>query len=77
MPESGLSVAESLAATLPCLSLEQQQRVADYARRLSAVSGQPGRDQLRELFGSLDRTEATEMLVIIEQGCGQVDADGW
>jgi len=55
-----------------------QWRVLEFARALtlSTPRGVPGR-QLMKHAGTISVEDAEEMLVAIEEGCEQVDTDGW
>jgi hypothetical protein len=55
---------------------EQQRRVLDFARALSAPHGVPGKELLR--FGGLiSREDLRRMDDAIQEGCEWMDADAW
>jgi len=60
----------------------QQQDVLSFVRSLSATSsaapneGTPGKELLK-FVGTIPNEDLEAMKAAIEEGCGQVDPDGW
>ncbi len=54
----------------------QRQQVLDFARRLTAPEGTPGRDLLR-FAGAVDPADLEVMSKAIQQACEQVDPNAW
>lgn len=71
-------IKDQILADLNRLSPGQQRHAAELVHRLlgETPQGVPGRDLLR-FSGWLDDTSASEMMAAIEEGCEQVDPDGW
>lgn len=68
---------EELLRHFDALPPDLQQRLADEARDLARVQkGVPG-SQLMHLVGIMDPADAAEMMAAIEEGCEQIDPDGW
>lgn len=72
------AIKEEIERQLDRLPVEMQRRVLDFAEALalSQPRGVPGRDLLAQA-GGMSREDADEMLTVIEQGCEQVDVNGW
>lgn len=63
-------------ATMPS---HQQEQVADFVAFLKTKSrprGTPGHT-LRRFIGSIPSEDLKEMMDAIEEGCGQIDKEGW
>jgi hypothetical protein len=54
----------------------RQQQVLDFARRLTAPAGTPGRDLLH-FVGSIDAADLKAMAQAIQEGCEKVDPNAW
>ncbi|MGH9376873.1 MAG: hypothetical protein ACRD1J_12035 [Terriglobia bacterium] len=54
----------------------QRQQLLDFARRLTAPAGTPGRDLLR-FAGAIDPADLEAMSAAIEEGCEKVDPNAW
>jgi hypothetical protein len=58
------------------LDAPQQQKVLDYARRLTVAAGTPGRD-LMPFVGSIDPADLDAMSRAIQEGCEKIEPNGW
>jgi hypothetical protein len=67
-----------LTAALDRLNEQQQRQVLAYAQRMGKPTppGVPLRSLLK-FAGTLTPEEGAEMNKVIEEGCGQVDHEGW
>lgn len=75
--ERDLNVDRELREQIAKLTDAQKRRLLDYARVLGkTLNGPPGRAVLH-LAGTMSLDDAKEMLDAIEEGCKQVDPDGW
>ena len=71
------TVQTELMKQVEQLPLAQQRQVLDFARTLAnASTGEPPKDFL-DLFGTLPSEDAKEMMEAIEEGCEQVNPNGW
>jgi hypothetical protein len=72
------AVERELQSRIAQLGPEEKRRLLEYTRTLgtSRPRGTPG-SALRPLFGSISEEDARQMSKAIEEGCEQVDADGW
>jgi signal transduction histidine kinase len=72
------AVKKQILDDLDRLSPERQRRAAALVHELTTPlpPGTPGKDLLR-FVGTLDDESAREMLEAIEDGCEQIDPDGW
>lgn len=72
------SIEVQLRDELSKLSLHKQQRVPEFARRLSSglPPGTPGKDLLR-FAGTISAQDAKQMRHAIEEGCERIDPNGW
>ncbi len=70
---------EELARQVKTLPAQQQREVADFVAFLKTRTrprGTPGH-MLRPLKDTLSDEEARQMMADIEEGCGQIDWEGW
>jgi len=72
------SIIEKVVAQLKAMPHELQWRVLEFARALalSTPRGTPGRHLLR-FAGAIPYEDVQAMHRAIEQGCEQVDRNGW
>ena len=72
------NLQSELTAALERLNEQQQRQVLAFAQRMGKPTpkGVPGKEFLK-LAGLITPAEAEEMQKIIEEGCGQVDHEGW
>jgi hypothetical protein len=54
----------------------RQQKVLDFARRLTAPAGTPGRELMR-FVGSIDTADLDAMAHAIQEGCEKIEPNGW
>lgn len=71
-------IKEEIMSMLDKLTPESQWRVLEFARSLSPElpEGISGTD-FRQFAGFLSPEDAAEMLAAIEEGCENIDLDGW
>lgn len=72
------SVINEISQQLARLTPNQQQDVLSFVRSLNEQSevGTRGKELLK-FAGSISHEDLELMKAAIEQGCGQVDPDGW
>lgn len=72
------SLRDELLKEVDQLPPALQRRVLDYARAMadSTPQGTPG-TELLQFAGIMSPAEADEFLRVIEEGCEQVDPNGW
>jgi hypothetical protein len=72
------SVKQEILDQLSLLDVEQQQRLLDYARSLTArtLRGVPGKDLLR-FGGTIDAEDLKLMERAIEEDCERIDPNEW
>jgi hypothetical protein len=70
------SLAEQVLDQLQTLPTQQQRRVLDFARALASPAGVPGK-ALAEFAGTIPSDDLKRMAQAIEEGCEQVDTNGW
>ncbi len=68
---------EELLRELDRMPAEAQRQVLYLARYLSRAAKGTSIEELRPLAGTLDDESAREMRQAIEEGCEQVDLNGW
>ncbi len=54
----------------------RQQKVLDFARRLTLSAGTPGRE-LMHFVGSIDAADLEAMSQAIQEGCEKIEPNGW
>jgi hypothetical protein len=71
-------LAEQVMDQLQTLPPEHQRRVLDFARALAVVTpaGVPGK-ALVEFVGTIPSNDLKRMAQVIQEGCEQVDQNGW
>ena len=76
MPE--LPITEEIAKELEFLSPEQQRRVLAFVKGMTpfAPRGTPG-SEAASFAGTMSAEDAAAIAQAIEEGCEQVDEDGW
>jgi len=67
---------EQLIHQVDRLDEPQRRQVLEFARNLTARAGTPGRD-LARFVGSIDPADLEAMSQAIQEGCEQVDPNGW
>ncbi len=70
------TVKDKIMEQVDRLTDPQQRQVLDFARRLAAPSGVPGRDLLR-FAGSIDPADLEAMSQAILEGCEDVKPNRW
>jgi len=72
------TIADKVLEQLQALPYELQWRVLEFTRALalSTPRGAPGR-QLMSFAGAIQLDDLRLMQQVIEDGCEQVDANGW
>jgi len=75
------SLAHEINQQVTLLSPVQQQEVLGFIRSINSSTakpskGTPGKDLLK-FVGSISSEDLELMQTAIEEGCGQVDPDGW
>ena len=73
LPEIREKILEDLDQLSPALQRRALELVHDL---VEAPKGVPGAS-LQHLFGILDEESAREMEEAVEEGCEQVESDGW
>jgi hypothetical protein len=76
---TNLATKESIVREADRLGPADLARVLEFMRALpdSRPKGVSGRELLERLPGTWDPEDAREMMEAIEEGCEQVDPDGW
>ena len=76
---TNLAIKEDILREADYLAPADLGRVLDFmkALRLSRLQPLSGREQMDRLFGTWDAEAAREVMEAIEEGCEQVDPDGW
>ena len=72
-----VSNLETIVEDLKSLPPDSQEAVADFVRRLKPVSLAEREAALARTFGCLSPEEADEMEKVIEEGCEQVNEQGY
>lgn len=70
------TVKDEIIEQVDRLDAPRQQRVLDFARRLTVPAGTPGRDLLR-FVGSIDPADLQAMSQAIQKGCEKIDPNAW
>jgi hypothetical protein len=70
------NIREQIVEQVDRLNAPQQRQLLEFARRLAAPVGVPGRELLR-FSGSVDLGDLEAMQKAIEDGCEKVDSGGW
>ena len=70
------TLKDEIIAQVEHLDDPQRQRVLDFARQLTEPAGTPGRN-LVQFAGSIDRTDLEAMSQAIQQGCEEIEPNGW
>ncbi len=73
---TGSSLEKAILDQLDRLAPEEQMEVLAYARTLAQPIGVPGQEMLR-FAGLIPPADLEEMERAIEEGCEQIDSDGW
>jgi hypothetical protein len=72
-----VSNPENIFEDLKTLPPDRLELVADLIRRLSPAGEAERQAALARTFGCLSPEEADELERVIEEGCEQIDEDGW
>ena len=72
-----MSPLENIFEDLKALSPDRLAMAANYIRQLKPISQAEREAALARTFGCLSPEEADEMEKAIEEGCEQIDEDGW
>lgn len=70
------TIRDQIIEQVDRLDETQRLRLLDFARRLTAPEGTPGRDLLR-FAGAIDRADLEVMSRAIQEGCEKVDPNAW
>jgi hypothetical protein len=70
------TIKEQIIEQVDRLDDSRQQQVLDFARRLTAPAGTPGRNLL-QFAGSIDPADLEAMSQAIQEDCEQVDPNAW
>lgn len=70
------TVKDEIIAQVDRLDAPQQQRVLDFARRLSVPAGTPGRELIR-FVGCIDPADLDAMSHAIQEGCEKIEPNAW
>lgn len=70
------TVKDEIIEKVERLDAPRQQRVLDFARRLTVPAGTPGRDLLR-FVGSIEPADLEVMSRAIQDGCEKIDPNAW
>lgn len=73
---TGSSLEKAILDQLDRLAPEEQMEVLAYARALAQPIGIPGQEMLH-FAGLIPPADLEEMERAIEEGCEQIDSDGW
>jgi len=73
-----LPIADEIAKELELLSPEQQRRVLAFVKGMTPITlrGTPG-SEAASLSGTMSAEDAAAIALAIEEGCEQVNEDGW
>ena len=70
------TVKDEIIAQVERLDAPQQQRVLDFARRLSVPAGTPGRKLIR-FVGCIAPADLDAMSHAIQEGCEKIEPNAW
>jgi hypothetical protein len=70
------TVKDEIIDQVDRLDAPEQQKVLDFARRLTLPAGTPGRDLMR-FVGSIDPVDLDAMSQAIQEGCEKIEPNGW
>lgn len=70
------TIKDQIIEQLDRLDEHHRKQVLDFARRLAAPSGTPGR-ALTGFVGSIDPSDLDAMANAIQEGCEKVDPNAW
>ena len=70
------TIKEQIIAQVDRLDDHRRKQVLDFAHRLTAPSGTPGR-ALTGFVGSIDPADLDAMAKAIQEGCEKVDPNAW
>lgn len=70
------TIREQIIEQVDRLDDHRRKQVLDFARRLAAPSGAPGRT-LMDFVGSIDPADLDAMDTAIQEGCEKVDPNAW
>jgi len=73
-----IQIRENIISSLDKLPLDLQKKVQDFVNALviTLPKGVPGESML-SFVGELNKSDASEMIQIIEEGCEKVDINEW
>lgn len=71
-----LTVKDQIIEQVDRLDNHQRKQVLDFARRLSAPTGTPGR-KLAGFVGSIDPADLKTMSEAIQEGCEKIESNAW
>jgi hypothetical protein len=72
-----VSPLENIVEDLKALRPASLEVAADFVHRLKRISQEDRDAALARTFGCLSPEEADELERVIEEGCEQIDEDGW
>jgi hypothetical protein len=70
------TVKDEILEEVARMDAPRQQKVLDFARRLTVSAGTPGRDLVR-FVGSIDPADLDAMAHAIQEGCEKIEPNGW
>lgn len=70
------TIKDQIIEQVDRLDEAQRERLLEFARRIAASAGTPGRDLLR-FAGTIDSADLEAISRAIQQGCEQVDPNAW
>ena len=72
-----MSQLENIVEDLKTLPPERLEAAADFVQRLKRISEEERQAIFTRTAGALSPEEADELERVIEEGCEQIDEDGW
>ncbi len=72
----GKTVRDQIIEQVDRLDDPQRRQVLDFARRLAAPAGTPGRNLMR-FVGSIDPADLKAMAEAIQEGCEKIEPNAW
>ena len=70
------TVKDEILEEVARMDAPRQQKVLDFARRLTMPAGTPGRELMR-FVGSIDAADLEAMSQAIQEGCEKIEPNGW
>ena len=70
------TIKDQIIEQVDRLDETQRERLLQYARRMAAPGGTPGRELLR-FAGTVDRADLEAISQAIQEGCEKIDPNAW